>query len=281
MKMVDFENIQDVSSAILVIIFVSIVIALAWMSTYVREQPLIATAVVVLQQQVPPQSSSQEEQTTNQTDEPSEPNMDDSQSSSQSTESVKRENCPSEGSSRENTISNENSCTSNSVLDESSITPANDVERENLCSSVSENRTSEFCNSNNSLLDSELQKDIRQSSEDNRKLSELKRSVDLKLDTCSSNTHDNFKDMKSSEPKTSTSSPENISASSDYLNAAEKQDSENKQEKSTSASSSEELNEAESQPPGSIKIRLKFLDDTQKVVFAFSNEKVITFKRYV
>lgn len=47
--MISYEGIQDTLTAILVIIIVSFIIAAAWLSTRVREQPLIATAVVVFQ----------------------------------------------------------------------------------------------------------------------------------------------------------------------------------------------------------------------------------------
>lgn len=55
--MLQFEEFLDVFSAIVVIIIISIFITLAWMSTYVREQPLIATAVVVFQQESSPAQS--------------------------------------------------------------------------------------------------------------------------------------------------------------------------------------------------------------------------------
>lgn len=47
--MLSYDGIQDVFTAILVIIIVSVIVALAWLSTNVREQPLVATAVVVFQ----------------------------------------------------------------------------------------------------------------------------------------------------------------------------------------------------------------------------------------
>ncbi|XP_068210813.1 transmembrane and ubiquitin-like domain-containing protein 1 [Palaemon carinicauda] len=47
--MLNFAGFQDALSVALVIIIVSFVIAVAWLSTNVREQPLIATAVVVFQ----------------------------------------------------------------------------------------------------------------------------------------------------------------------------------------------------------------------------------------
>lgn len=47
--MLNFAGFQDALSVALVIIIVSFIIAVAWLSTNVREQPLIATAVVVFQ----------------------------------------------------------------------------------------------------------------------------------------------------------------------------------------------------------------------------------------
>ncbi|CAL4117798.1 unnamed protein product, partial [Meganyctiphanes norvegica] len=57
--MISYETIVDAVSAIVVLIFIAAIIAAAWISTNVREQPLIATAVVVFQRQSDGENSEQ------------------------------------------------------------------------------------------------------------------------------------------------------------------------------------------------------------------------------
>ena len=45
--MLSYEGLQDVVTAVVVVVAVAVVVAAAWLSTSVREQPLVATAVVV------------------------------------------------------------------------------------------------------------------------------------------------------------------------------------------------------------------------------------------
>lgn len=45
--MLSYEGVQDVLTAVVVVVAVAVVVAAAWISTSVREQPLVATAVVV------------------------------------------------------------------------------------------------------------------------------------------------------------------------------------------------------------------------------------------
>ncbi|KAB7502569.1 Transmembrane and ubiquitin-like domain-containing protein 1 [Armadillidium nasatum] len=55
--MPEFDDITELFTAVIVIFIISVIIALAWLSTYVQEQPILATAVVVFHQDSSPASS--------------------------------------------------------------------------------------------------------------------------------------------------------------------------------------------------------------------------------
>lgn len=297
-----YEGFQDAITAILVIVIVSFIIAVAWLSTNVREQPLIATAVVVFQSGV----NGDGDRNTSSSDTVQSENL---SSGTQEGEAVSVQSAPS-------VKENENSNISESPVMEvgqqtaklSNVSENEDVMNvdNNLCAKNSETLSDKECDIEaeaSVLVKDEVQccsqepaavqdnhaKDSTRSHNPSEVSSSSQKEQDVSQEMEVRNRRlQHFLSMGES-PMTEThhkdSTPQE-DANDNHLKSSLNDDSKGESGEgnglpSSSTSSPPPVQSAvvEERPPGSIRIRLKFLDETQKFVFAQLTEQVGSFKR--
>ena len=315
--MVDVENLQDALSAFIVIILVSFVVALAWVSTYVREQPLIATAVVVLQQQVPARITTQDNISTSTpiTVQTSPPNESSLSTSNPENSSIDIQNM---SLNNRNPSFNDVSNDSGSELQVTQIleNDGNGEENIELRNSTSKKVVS-GCSTNDSENSNNCMSDIISKDDNLSGSSKAESNFYEDKRTCINDTNHVCKDSISCKSVEKHNNVENETENCDPISIqqdksceitdktqvyVEKQESVVRQRKTLASSSDEVVSKesislseddsktstvddnenednSESRPPGSIRIRLKFLDDTQRLVHGLIDQQVISFKR--
>ena len=283
--MLSFTGFQDALNAVLVIIVVSIIVAVAWLSTNVREQPLIATAVVVFQSGVNGEGDS----------------------NASATGAVQRENQG--GGTREsemesvrpNPIAKDNESTVMEVRPETEVSPGECKSDEvSLDSKLSEHGVDVVEKEGQSGAEaSAVEKDLAQCHSKEAACDEHHEDINLATPSpalSSSSSSENIHDDASQEMEVRnrrlkhfvtmggsqmteglhrTSSLQDVASSPEGGDDKSNESSDGKKESSPPLPTSE----GSERPPGSIRIRLKFLDESQKYVFAQPTEQVGSFKR--
>ncbi|KAK7081069.1 Ubiquitin [Halocaridina rubra] len=301
--MLSYEGLQDTLTALVVIIIVSAIIAFAWLSTSVREQPLIATAVVVFQSDVNGErggnmSTSDSNERVTHTGRVQEGQA----ISVQSTSSVKE----GEGSKKENTFVSENSGKEvKPEIDDVSLPDSKPGDAASDCnvSPISERIT-------------ELNKETLEEKCDRSRIQSCSSETPSPSDVHDSQPHQRVEEFISSHSPTPSEakgncdsqemeirnrrlrhfismgsgggeSEENSTTAEDIPPEDKTQiDGESIQNMGADQKKDDDIidsalspSEEEEKPPGSVRIRIKFLDETQKLVFAKLTEQVGTFKR--
>nr|XP_053626654.1 uncharacterized protein B0303.4-like [Cherax quadricarinatus]XP_053626738.1 uncharacterized protein B0303.4-like [Cherax quadricarinatus] len=321
--MISYEGIQDAVTAIVVIFVVSLVIAAAWLSTNVREQPLVATAVVVFQSghsvegERTLSDSGQSQRETQGSGE-----IEGEASALRSTSQMKasRETNVTEGSEMEmpqrtgrelaGGIQSSEACdislpqpevSKNSVLgsdknDPSTLVSRSDEvdERQHLTQepSINENVTNlsrissipSHVSSLEKLRDSMPEMEVRKRRlQQFMSMGETSTCSETHADASISSEVPEVKDLQNSTEEKLCGSANGAAVEDACSHATKTEDNisplPTDSQPSLKKEEEEEEEEEEKRPPGSIRIRLKFLDETQKFVFAQPTEQVGTFKR--
>lgn len=320
--MISYEGIHDTLNAILVIIIVSLIIAVAWLSTNVREQPLIATAVVVFQSE----NNGEGDQTRSQSDQNLRETQGNSVREGEATSigsvSQVKENGnldvteESEMEVRQRSVgevANEcqtreaydmslpqpeevsrNSLQSSNEKDSNTIPPDIHSDQPDVLQCLSEDLTSCESHTTNQPNESSIPSHVSPSEKVGDDLPEmevrkrrLQQFISMGETTSCAETHSEQSVL--SEPlgvrDTKNSAEDRTIETSDGAHLDEECSHITKTRENFSSSlvsdpaSSVKENEEQERPPGSIKIRLKFLDETQRYVFAQLTEQVGSFKR--
>ncbi|XP_069192423.1 transmembrane and ubiquitin-like domain-containing protein 1 isoform X2 [Procambarus clarkii] len=321
--MISYEGIQDIVTAILVILVVSLVVAAAWLSTNVREQPLVATAVVVFQSghaveterthsdsgQSPTETQSSNNsviegeasglRATSQmkesedTDVTKEQDMEVPQRTgrelaggSQSSETCNISlSLPKEVSEKSVQRSENLNVGSTSLVSESdqdgvvqNLSQEPNLSESNVTNQSTDSSIPSHASSLEKLRDIVPDVEVR-----NRRLQQF---ISMGESSTCSEAHSSTGTTISSEllevKDLHTSAEDKLCKSSDGASLDETCSHSIKTEENITTLSSESsasIKEEEIRPPGSIRIRLKFLDETQRYVFAKLTEQVGTFKR--
>ncbi|XP_063847974.1 transmembrane and ubiquitin-like domain-containing protein 1 [Scylla paramamosain] len=250
--MLSYDGLQDVLTAAVVVVAVAVVVAAAWISTSVREQPLVATAVVVFHSGGTVESSG-------------------SSSVSNGGSGGDVNTTETQGSEAAATSMEKDSESMHGVVQDSDRTqPVNSSDAEaagggDVGPGGSQGASGE-CSPPERMREDGPEMEVRR-----RRLQHFV-SMGGAADSAADSTADSTADT-TSEERLPTPADTDTGAPAD----ARCQEEVEKKKEEEEVQDGEEGREE--RPPGSIRIRLKFLDETQRHVFAQLTEKVGSFKR--
>lgn len=319
--MLSYDGIQDVFTAILVIIIVSVIVALAWLSTNVREQPLVATAVVVFQSERTGENhtESSNEQSQRETQGGSaregeasavglanivkesenssvngEPDMEVPERTDGNSSKGRNDMPESESTEVQNEIKPTPMTSMEADIEPTTNSPVSCTESADVEGQGSETKSPESdvtgqlgSSSTPSQVNRDEQKDSAPEMEvRKRRLQQFmsmgenssSKGTENHSESPSSLTRDEDSYLHTTNDK-GTGHKDDTVLKDSFCNSRIVVENCTSSDKSEQSSALDSEGEEDTRPPGSIRIRLKFLDETQRFVFAQLTEQVGSFKR--